>query len=277
MSATQTAVARWRRCVFRYGEKSMPSIRAIIADDEPLARRGIRQLLASHEDISVVAETRNGRETVRALRELKPDLVFLDVQMPNWDGFDVVKEIGPGSMPILIFVTAYDEFAVRAFEAHALDYLVKPLEVARFTQTLERIREQLRSAKAVNLSRKLSALLTARENERAAERIVVTTMTGKLILNADEVDWIEADDYYAAVHARQDRHLVRESLSSLEQRLNRKRFVRTHRAAIVNVDRVNKICKETGETVLILQSGTRIPVSRRRRARVIRLLRQLTN
>jgi len=255
----------------------MRKIRAIIADDEPLARRGIRQLLASHEDISVAAETRNGRETIRALRELKPDLVFLDVQMPNLDGFEVVKEIGPKAMPVLIFVTAYDEFAVRAFEAHALDYLVKPLEVARFTHALERAREQLRSASAVKLSRKLAALLATRENEKAKERIVVTTMTGKLILNADEVDWIEADDYYAAIHARQDRHLVRESLSSLEQRLNRKRFVRTHRAAIVNVDRVNKICKETGETVLILQSGTRIPVSRRRRARVIRLLRQLTN
>ena len=255
----------------------MLEIRAIIADDEPLARRGIRQLLASHEDIAVVAETRNGRETVRALRELKPDLVFLDVQMPNWDGFDVVKEIGPRSMPILIFVTAYDEFAVRAFEAHALDYLVKPLEVARFTQTLERIREQLRSAKAVNLSRKLSALLAARENERAAERIVVTTMTGKLVLNADEVDWIEADDYYAAIHAREGRHLVRESLTSLEQRLDRKRFVRTHRAAIVNIDRVNEVCKKTGETILVLRSGTRIPVSRRRRARVIKLLRLQTN
>src|SRR5207237_6751214 len=167
MSATQTAVERWRRCVFRCGEKSVPSIRAVIADDEPLARRGVRQLLAAHEDIAVVAETRNGRETVRALRELKPDLVFLDVQMPNWDGFDVVKEIGPRSMPILIFVTAYDEFAVRAFEAHALDYLVKPLEITRFTQSLERVREQLRSAKAVNLSGKLSALLAARENERA--------------------------------------------------------------------------------------------------------------
>ena len=156
----------------------MLEIRAIIADDEPLARRGIRQLLASHEDVAVVAETRNGRETIRALRELKPDLVFLDVQMPNLDGFDVVKEVGPKSMPLLIFVTAYDEFAVRAFEAHALDYLVKPLEVARFTQTLERVREQLRSAKAVNLSRKLMALLATRENERAKERIVVATLTG---------------------------------------------------------------------------------------------------
>src|SRR5438046_9000420 len=123
----------------------MHRIRTVIADDEPLARRGVRQLLASHEDIAVVAETRNGRDTVRALRELKPDLVFLDVQMPNLDGFDVVKEIGQKSMPLLIFVTAYDEFAVRAFETHAVDYLVKRLEVARFTLALGPAREYLRS------------------------------------------------------------------------------------------------------------------------------------
>src|SRR5437773_509245 len=164
------------------------SIRALIADDEPLARRGIRQLLASRRDVEVVGEARNGRETVNAVRRLRPDLLFLDVQMPELDGFGVLSALGPAQCPAVIFVTAYDDFAVRAFEAHALDYLVKPVEVARFTQTLERIREQLRSAKAVNLSRKLSALLAARENERAAERIVVTTMTGKLVLNADEVD-----------------------------------------------------------------------------------------
>lgn len=254
----------------------MPSIRVVIADDEPLARRGIRQLLGPHSDIDIVAEARNGRETIRALRELKPDLLFLDVQMPNLDGFDVVKEIGPKFMPVLIFVTAYDEFAVRAFEAHALDYLVKPLEVARFTQALERVREQLRSAKAVNLSRKLSALLATRENERAKERIVVTTASGKLVFNADEVDWIEADDYYAAIYARQGRHLVRESLTSLEQRLD-KRFVRTHRRAIVNIDRIKELCRDNGETFLILRSGIHIPISRRRRACVIRLLRQQTN
>lgn len=251
----------------------MVRIRAIIADDEPLARRGVRQLLASHHDIAVIAETRNGRETVRALRELKPDLVFLDVQMPILDGFDVVEEIGPKSMPLLIFVTAYDEFALRAFEAHALDYLVKPLEEARFTEALDRVREQLRLMKSVSLSRKLAALLAAREVERSREKIVVITSGGKLILNADEVDWIEADDYYAAIHARNGRHLVRESLASLEQRLNRKRFLRVHRSAIVNVDRICEVRKEKGETVLILKDGIWVPVSRRRRAQVAKLLR----
>jgi two-component system LytT family response regulator len=251
----------------------MDSIRAIIADDEPLARRGIRQLLAPHTDVVVVAEARNGRETVRALGELKPDLLFLDVQMPDLDGFDVLREIGAKYMPAVIFVTAYDEFAVRAFEAHALDYLVKPLGEERFAQALEHMRERLRSARAVDLSRKLSALLAAREKERARQRIVVPTSRGDLVIDADEIDWIEADDYYAAIHARQGRHLIRESLASLEQRLNSARFVRAHRSAIVNVDRVREVRNEQGETILLLGDGVRVPVSRRRRARVTRLIR----
>jgi two-component system LytT family response regulator len=255
----------------------MDKIRAIIADDESLARRGIRQLLAPHDDIAVVAETKNGRETVRALRELKPGLVFLDVQMPELDGFGVLREIGSRYMPAVIFVTAYDEFAVRAFDAHALDYLVKPLEESRFAEAIQRMRDRLRSAQAFDLSRKLSALLARHEKERARQRILVPTSRGDLVIDADEIDWIEADDYYAAIHARQGRHLIRESLASLEHRLDRKRFVRTHRAAIVNMACVNEVRKETGETFLILRSGIRIPVSRRRRARVIRLLRLQKN
>jgi two-component system LytT family response regulator len=255
----------------------MDKIRAIVADDEPLARRGVRQLLGPHPDISVVAEARNGRETVLKVRELKPDLLFLDVQMPELDGFDVLREIGPKSMPAVIFVTAHDEFAVRAFDAHALDYLVKPLEVTRFGEAIERVREQLRSARAVDLSRKLTALLATREREQAKRRILVPTSTGDLLLDADEIDWIEADDYYAAIYARAGRHLIRESLQSLEQRLDSNRFVRVHRSAIVNVDRVRELRNKAGETVLILQSGADVPVSRRRRARVTGQLRKLKN
>jgi two-component system LytT family response regulator len=253
----------------------MDRIRAIIADDEPLARRGVRQLLNQHRDVDVLAETRNGRETVRALRELKPELVFLDVQMPELDGFDVLREIGPMHMPAVIFVTAFDEFAVQAFDAHALDYLVKPLQESRFAEALERVRERLRSAAAVDLSRKLSALLAAREKERARQRIRVSTSTGDLIIDADEVDWIEADDYYAAIHARQGRHLIRESLASLEKRLDQLRFTRVHRSAIVNLDRVAELRNQDGETVLVLRNGVPVPVSRRQRARLARLLRHL--
>lgn len=255
----------------------MDKIRAVIADDEPLARRGIRQLLVAHDDMAVVAEARNGREAVRALRELKPDLLFLDVQMPVLDGFGVLREIGAERMPPVIFVTAYDEFAVRAFDAHALDYLVKPLEVARFAEALERARERLRTASAVELSRKLSALLAMREREQTRQRIVVPTAAGDLVVDADEIDWIEADDYYAAVHARDGRHLIRESLASLEQRLDGGRFVRAHRSAIVNMDRVSEVRREAGEILLVLRNGVRIPISRRRRTRVTKLLRRRKN
>jgi two-component system LytT family response regulator len=258
----------------------MAEIRAVIADDEPLARRGIRQLLAAHGDVSVVAEARNGREALRALRAFRPDLLFLDVQMPELDGFGVLREHGAERMPAVVFVTAYDEFAVRAFEAHALDYLVKPLEEARFARALERTRERLRTAEAVDLSRRLAALLEEHERERetngAPRRLLVPTSTGGLLLDADEIDWIEADDYYAAVHARGRRHLIRESLASLERRLDAARFVRAHRAALVNADRVRELRAEpTGETVLVLRDGTRVPVSRRRRERVVELLRRL--
>jgi two-component system, LytTR family, response regulator len=253
----------------------MDRIRAIIADDEPLARRGIRQLLGPHPDISIVAEARNGRETVLKLQELKPDLVFLDVQMPELDGFGVLREIGPRQMPAVIFVTAYDEFAVRAFDAHALDYLVKPLEVARFGRAIERLRKHLRSTRAVDLSQKLAALLAMRDKEQANQRILVHTSSGDLVLNTNEIEWIEADDYYAAIHAREGRHLIRESLASLEQRLDAARFVRVHRSAIVNVDRVREFRHANGETLLVLQSGINVPVSRRRRARVTGQLRHL--
>src|SRR5215510_524635 len=160
----------------------MDRIRAIVADDEPLARRGIVQLLAPHRDVAVVAETRNGRETVRAMRELTPDLLFLDVQMPEMDGFDVLREIGATNMAAVIFVTAHDEFAVRAFEANALDYLLKPVAEARFNQALERVRAHLQTAKAADLSRRLSAVLAAQEKEREKQRLMVRTSSGELLL-----------------------------------------------------------------------------------------------
>jgi len=255
----------------------MNKIRALIADDEPLARRGIRQLLERHDDIEIVGEARNGRETVLALRELKPDLVFLDIQMPLLDGFGVLRIIGVKQIPSVIFVTAHDEFAVRAFDAHALDYLVKPLKKARFARALERVREQHRSAAVSDLTRKLSALLQEREKERHDRKVIVPTSTGDLIINSDEIDWIEADGYYAAIHARNGRHLVRESLTSLTERLDPAGFVRVHRAAVVNLDRVTEVRHEGSETLLVLRGGVRIPVSRRRRQVTRQILQRIEN
>lgn len=251
---------------------------AVVADDEPLARRGICQLLTREPDVEVVAEARNGRETVQAVRSLGPDLLFLDVQMPVIDGFGVLRTLGPSLLPAVIFVTAYDDFAVRAFDAHAVDYLVKPIEEARFAAALERTRERLRSKAALELTARLTSMLSEQERSHLTRgiglaRLAVPTASGDLFLDVAEIDWIEADDYYAAIHARGRRHLLRQSLAVLEKRLDAARFIRAHRGAIVNIDRVRELRAEAGDTVLLLRDGTRVPVSRRRREQVARRLR----
>ncbi len=234
----------------------MAEIRALIVDDEPLARRGIRQLLAPHPDIVVVGECRDGREAVRALATLRPDLVFLDIQMPGLDGMSVVRIHGAERMPVTVFVTAHDEFAVRAFEAQALDYLVKPLSEARFRATIARVRTRLRAS-------------------RAGSRIAVPTATGELLLDAGEIDWIEAQDDHATIHAGARHYRVRASLSALESRLDPARFARVHRSAIVRLDQVRELKADTAgrETVVALRDGTELPVSRRRLTQVRSLLR----
>ena len=261
----------------------MREIRALIVDDEPLARRGIRQLLEREADVVIIGEARNGREAMRLMRASTPDLLFLDVQMPEVDGFGVLRAIGAERMPHVVFVTAFDEFAVRAFEAHAIDYLVKPLREARFAEAVQRVRDQMRSADALALSRRLSALLAATSTEPATNgvepmrRLVVPTPTGELVLDVDEIDWIEADDYYAAVHTRGRRHLIRESLSSLETRLDPARFVRVHRSAIISLARVREFRADApGDAAMVLRDGTRVPVSRRRREQVVELLHKFT-
>ena len=272
-------------------------IRALIVDDEPLARRGIRQLLEAYDDITVVGECRNGRDALAAFDSLAPDLVFLDIQMPELDGFEVLRARGAARMPYVIFVTAYDEFAVKAFETHALDYLVKPVSDARFATALARVRERMRFTEALALSQRIGDLLATQALRAArgdvlagnsaagegslpgtivpARRLIVPTSTGDLVLDVDEIDWIQAEDYYAAVHARGRRHLIRESLASLEQRLDPHRFARVHRSAIVPLDRVREMRTiGGGESVLVLRDGTRVPVSRRRREQVASLIRR---
>ena len=225
----------------------MPDIRALIVDDEPLARRGIRQLLAREPDMVVVGECRDGRAALAALERQAPDLVFLDVQMPELDAFEVIQARGLDRMPIVVFVTAYDKFAVQAFEAQALDYLVKPLVAARFTATMARVRERLR--------------------ERRRAVLVVATATGSLVIDATEIDWIEANDYYSRIHTGGARHLIRESLASLWRRLDASHFVRVHRGALVRLDRIREVRLTPEEgTVVVLRDGATIPVSRRRRA-----------
>ena len=242
-------------------------IRVLIVDDEPIARRGIRQLLASHDDIEIAGEARNGAEAVRLIAELAPDLVFLDVQMPEVDGFAVLRQIDPERLPAIIFVTAYDTFAVHAFEARALDYLVKPLAEARFHDALARARERLRfQAELASWRRRLLSLNAPTPDRPLARRIIIGAAGSDLVLDVADISWIEADDYYAAVHSRGRRHLVRESLASLEARLDSRQFVRAHRRAIVNLAEVREIRSQSaGESLLILNDGSQLPLSRRRR------------
>jgi two-component system LytT family response regulator len=245
-------------------------IRVLIVDDEPIARRGIRQLLAAHEDIEISGEARNGAEAVRLNAELSPDLVFLDVQMPEGDGFGVLRMIEPERLPAIIFITAYDTFAVRAFEARALDYLVKPITEGRFNDAVARARERFRSEAELASWRRSLLALNAQESEcTAARRIIIGSAGSDLVLDVSEIAWIEADDYYAAVHSRGRRHLVRESLASLEARLDHRQFVRAHRRAIVNLAEVREIrCQSQGESLLVLNDGSQLPLSRRRRQTV---------
>ena len=254
----------------------MPEIRALIVDDEPLARRGIRQLLARHPDVTVAGECRNGREAIKASESIECDLMFLDVQMPGIGGFDVVRRWA-GPMPVTVFVTAYQEFAVRAFESSALDYLVKPVSQARFDAAMLRVRERIRLGESEALAARLAALLELQETgslpgKRPGGTFLVPTSSGKVALDPAEIDWIEARDYYSCIHAGPERYLIRESMRALERRLSRDEFARVHRGAIVRLAQVRELRTTPAGMILILKTGTRIPVSRRKREQLNRSL-----
>lgn len=223
--------------------------RVLIADDEPVARRGVRQLLAAFPAFKVVGECRNGAEVLHALDSAKPDVVFLDIQMPGIDGFDVIRRRTPERMPAVVFLTAFDTFALKAFEAQALDYLVKPVTQARFDATMKRLTRQLSEHKA-----------------GPDPRIVVSTSKGVTVVPIREIDWIESADNYARIWTGGKSYLLRESLGDLEKRVEQHGFARAHRKALVRLDGVKALSSAAGELVVELQSGATIEVSRRRRA-----------
>jgi two-component system LytT family response regulator len=224
----------------------------LVADDEPAARRGVRQLLAAFPSFEVIGECRDGAEVLTALDTLRPDVVFLDIQMPGLGGFDVIRRRTPDRMPAVVFLTAYDQFALNAFAAQALDYLVKPVTESRFAATMKRLTRQLRGESKNT------------ERERA---IVVTTSRGQVVVPLREIEWIEAADNYARIWTGGRNFLLRESLGTLEERIGSNGFARAHRRALVRVESVQRLTMtDAGETVAILTSGARIPVSRRRRA-----------
>jgi len=235
-----------------------PEWSVLIADDEPPARRGVRQLLAPYPEFFVSGECRNGAEVLAALDTLRPHVVFLDVQMPGLDGFDVIRRRTPERMPAVVFLTAYDEFALSAFEAQALDYLVKPVSERRFAATMKRLVRQLR----------MQAVASPEPT------IVVTTGRGAAVFGLSEIDWIEAADNYARLWIGDRSYLFRESLGHVEARIGGHGFVRAHRRALVSLARTRAL-EYTGEgdLLLVLRNGVKVPVSRRRRGAVAAAIR----
>jgi two-component system, LytTR family, response regulator len=244
-------------------------LKVVIVDDEPIAREGLRALLATDPDVEVVAEAGDGASAVEVIRRLRPDIVFLDVQMPDVDGFDVLRALAGEPLPAIVFVTAYDTYAVRAFEVHAVDYLLKPFHDERFAEALARAKARRGDSVADRLAKLLD------ERTPRLTRVLVRTGGRVLFLRADEIDWIEAADYYVKLHVAGKVHMLRESMAALEARLDPAMFFRVHRSAIVNLERVRELQPfSKREHVLVLRDGTRLRLTRTRRERLAALLGQ---
>ena len=242
--------------------------RAVVVDDEPLARQTLRLLLAREQDFTIVAECGHGVEAIATIRRERPDVLFLDVQMPELDGFEVLRQIGPTSVPAIIFVTAFDQYTLRAFEEHALDYLLKPFTDERFTLVVDWARTRLRERKYASMAGRLSELLATVAPR--CRQLVVRDSGRTVVIPHNEVLWVEAEDYCARIHLRGRTLLVRDSLRSLENALSESGFVRVHRSAVVSVACIREIEPATsGDQRLTLCDGTMLKVSRKYRAAVI--------
>lgn len=247
----------------------MSRLRVLVADDEPIARRGLKKLLGAEPDVDVVGEARDGREAVAAIRRLKPDLAVLDVQMPELDGIGVVRELEPAELPGIVFVTAYDRYAIAAFDLHAVDYVLKPVQARRFAVALERARRRLSGDRPVDVLGRLERLLADYGRPGSSpDRILVRSGSKAFFVKLDEIEWFEASGNYVRLHtpARDPRALIRETLAHLARWLPPK-FLRVHRSAIVNLDVVREVrTSPSGDGELLLTSGARVGLSRRHAA-----------
>ena len=245
-------------------DRSAARIRTLIADDEPLARERLRALLARHTDIDIIAECSNGADAIEAIGELHPDLVLLDVEMPRVDGFGVLEALDRDSLPAVVFISAHDQYAVKAFESHALDYVLKPFDESRIDRALHRVREQIaRPAGSRHIDPRLLSLLEELRDRRRSDRLVVKTGGRVVFLRTEDIDWVEASGNYVRLHVGGEAHLLRESMKNMERRLDPSTFVRIHRSAIVNVDRIRELEPWFhGEYIVILRDGTRLTSSR---------------
>lgn len=244
------------------------TIRTILVDDEPLAREKLRRFLEPEEDFEVIAECRDGAEALKTIETNAPDLVFLDVQMPELDGFAMLDHLDRGRLPAVVFVTAYDEYALRAFEVHAVDYLLKPFDRERFGQALARIREHRRLDE---MRAKLEKLLD--ERQRYPDRMEVRSSGRVIIVRVEEIDWIDAAGNYVKIHTGSETVQLRETMARLEERLDPNLFLRIHRSTIVNIDRIQELEQQPhGDYVVVLRGGQRLTLSRSYRERMQKLL-----
>ena len=253
------------------GRRSPEKIRCIIVDDEPLARERIRQLLAGETDIAIVAECPDGFEALRVMAEGRVDAMFLDVQMPQMDGFALLDALRPESTPAVVFVTAFDAFAVKAFEVHAIDYVLKPIDRERFAQAVERLRSDLARGGRDTMDRKILHLIRDLRSERRFQDRLVISHGGRFrFLEVADIDYFTTEGNYVKVHVKGEAHHLRSSMASLEERLNPSSFVRIHRSTLVNVERLKEIQPYRKDDALaLLKDGTRLTVSRRYRARLL--------
>jgi len=237
-------------------------VNVLIVDDERLAREKIRSMLAAYDDVEAIVEAADAHDAVAEIRRAKPDLVFLDIQMPGADGFDVLRKLRGGALPAIVFVTAHDEYAVRAFEVEAVDYLLKPFDRRRFNEALRRARRRLGGEAAPDVDRLLDAIRQMRETRWS--RFVVKLRDRMTLVPASEVDWIEAEGKYVRLHCGNAKHLIRESISEVESRLGADEFARIHRRTIVNLRKVTEIYRGFGgDYIVALSSGAKLTVSRR--------------
>ncbi len=253
-----------------------PLIRVLLVDDESLAREMLREMLQDDPQVTIVGESCNGREALEAIRTHSPDLIFLDVQMPELGGFEVLEALGK-EIPRVIFVTAYDQYAVRAFEVHALDYLLKPFDQERFDISWQRARAQILRDRNGGTDQRILALLEEmKAGNKYLERLVIKASGRIYFLETTEIDWIEAEGNYVSVHSAKKSHLLRETISSLESQLDPKKFVRVHRSSIVRIDRIQELQPWFhGEYRIILQNGTQLTLSRNYRDKLQEALGKL--
>lgn len=248
-------------------------IKALIVDDEPIARERVKRMLREETDIEIVGECGNGMEAVAFVGENAPDLVFLDIQMPEMTGFETLRAISGEKMPAIIFVTAYDQYAIQAFDVHALDYLLKPFNRERFTRAVARARDYLEKSRTGKMDERLASLIAdLKGGKKHLERLVVKSVGRVFFLRTDEVDWIEAAGNYAKLHVGREAHLIRETMNGLEAKLDPDKFLRIHRSTLVNIDRIKELHPLfSGDYTVNLKNGVELTLSRNYRDRLLEL------